>query len=163
LNELQGALGLAQLRKLDTIIGEQRKNKAAVRGALGEVPGIRFRAIPDPDGDTATFIAFGLPSAAETKTFQKAMSAGGVDFVYFYENFWHSLPTREHFIANCTSCYANYPFADRLQGQGRLRARALSEGRVDPVADAGRWHPVKMPAGRVEQIADAAQKASKAL
>ena len=38
MNELQGALGLAQLRKLDRIIAEQRKNKAAIRKALASFP-----------------------------------------------------------------------------------------------------------------------------
>ncbi len=50
MNELQGALGLAQLRKLDTIIAEQRKNKAAVRKALSVVPGIQFRQHSRPRG-----------------------------------------------------------------------------------------------------------------
>ncbi|HVO64844.1 MAG TPA: DegT/DnrJ/EryC1/StrS family aminotransferase, partial [Syntrophales bacterium] len=54
MNELQGALGLAQLRKLDTIIAEQKKNKQAIKDVLSKVKGVKFRDIPDPDGDTAT-------------------------------------------------------------------------------------------------------------
>jgi 8-amino-3,8-dideoxy-alpha-D-manno-octulosonate transaminase len=164
MNELQGALGLAQLRKLDTIIAEQRKNKAAVRKALSGVPGIAFRNIPDPEGDTGTFIAFSLPSSSATKAFQKAMSAQGVDFVYFYENFWHYLPNWEHFIAKCTACSAKYPFADPS-----YKGRASYGRELYPKAEAILSRtlfmavPVKMPAGRVEQIDDAAQKASKAL
>ena len=50
MNELQGALGLAQLRKLDTIIAEQRKNKAAIKKALSVVPGIKFREHPRSRG-----------------------------------------------------------------------------------------------------------------
>ena len=61
MNELQGALGLAQLRKLDYIIAEQRKNKQTIKEMLQIVPGIKFRELPDPDGDTATFLAFNLP------------------------------------------------------------------------------------------------------
>ena len=164
MNELQGALGLAQLRKLDTIIAEQRKNKAAVRGALSGVPGIRFRAIPDPDGDTATFIAFSLPSAASTKAFQKAMSESGVDFVYFFENFWHYLPNWEHFIAKCTACTAKYPFADPSYKGKAAYGRELYP-KAEEILSRTLFMaiPMKMPAGRVEQIADAAQKASKAL
>ena len=164
MNELQGAMGLAQLRKLDTIIAEQRKNKAAVRKALSGVPGIQFRNIPDADGDTATFIGFNLPSAALTKKFQKAMSENGVDLIYFYENFWHYLPNWEHFIAKCTACSAKYPFADPSYkgkaGYGReLYPKAeeiLSRTLFMAV-------PVKMASGRIETIAAAAQKAAKAI
>ena len=39
MNELQGALGLAQLRKLDTIIAEQKKNKQAIKDVLSKVQG----------------------------------------------------------------------------------------------------------------------------
>ncbi len=164
MNELQGALGLAQLRKLDTIIAGQRRNKAAVRKALSGVPGIAFRNIPDPEGDTGTFIAFSLPSAAATKAFQKAMSAQGVDFVYFYENFWHYLPNWEHFIAKCTACSSNYPFADPS-----YKGKASYGRELYPKAEAILSRtlfmaiPVKMAESRVETIAAASEKAAKAI
>ena len=50
MNELQGALGLAQLRKLDRVIAAQRKNKAVVKEALAGLPGIKFRGCPIPKG-----------------------------------------------------------------------------------------------------------------
>ena len=61
MNELQGAIGLAQLRKLDRVIAAQRKNKAAIKAMLAPIPGLKFRAVPDPEGDSATFLAFNLP------------------------------------------------------------------------------------------------------
>ncbi|HQN67993.1 MAG TPA: DegT/DnrJ/EryC1/StrS family aminotransferase, partial [Smithellaceae bacterium] len=61
MNELQGAVGLAQLRKLDYIVAEQKKNKAVIKEALARVPGVKFRTLPDPAGDSATFLAFNLP------------------------------------------------------------------------------------------------------
>ncbi len=61
MNEFQGAVGLAQLRKLDYIIGQQRKNKAAIKDALAAVTGIGFRKLFDADGDTATFLGFNPP------------------------------------------------------------------------------------------------------
>jgi 8-amino-3,8-dideoxy-alpha-D-manno-octulosonate transaminase len=73
MNEFQGAVGLAQFRKLDGNIGEQRKNKAFLRECLGKIPGVTFRRLPDPAGDTATFLGStcpregdeGLPGGAE--------------------------------------------------------------------------------------------------
>ena len=164
MNELQGALGLAQLRKLDTIIAEQRKNKAAVRKALSAVPGIEFRSIPDPDGDTATFIGMSLPSAAVAKKFQKAMSENGADLIYFYENFWHYLPNWEHFIAKCTACSAKYPFADpSYKGKAEYGREMYPKAEEILPRTLFMAIPVRMAAERLETIAAAAQKAAKAI
>ena len=38
MNELQGAIGLAQLRKLNRVIAAQRKNKAAIKEMLAPIP-----------------------------------------------------------------------------------------------------------------------------
>ncbi|MEI8173134.1 MAG: DegT/DnrJ/EryC1/StrS family aminotransferase [Deltaproteobacteria bacterium] len=112
MNEIQGALGLAQLRKLPTIIAEQRKNKATIKEALSNVPGVGFRNIPDPDGDTATFLGFNLPEEGMAEKFQKALSAEGVDTVCFKKNSWHYLPNWEHFLARSTANSKKYPFMD---------------------------------------------------
>lgn len=41
-DELQSALGLAQLRKLDYLISEQKKNKKVIMDALAAIPGVDF-------------------------------------------------------------------------------------------------------------------------
>lgn len=110
MNELQGALGLAQLRKLDYIITEQRKNKQAIKDMLKVVPGVKFRELPDPDGDTATFLAFNLPDQAKAMVFQKAMSASGCDTVCFRNNLWHYVPNWDHFQAWSTANSQKFPF-----------------------------------------------------
>jgi 8-amino-3,8-dideoxy-alpha-D-manno-octulosonate transaminase len=73
MNELQGALGLAQLRKLPIVIGEQKKNKEMLKEVLVKIKGVKFRDIPDPAGDTATFLAFNLPEAKMAENLQKAL------------------------------------------------------------------------------------------
>jgi 8-amino-3,8-dideoxy-alpha-D-manno-octulosonate transaminase len=112
MNEIQGALGLAQLRKLDGIIAAQRKNKADIREALQAVKGVGFRAIPDPAGDTATFLAFNLPTAAEANKFQQALGARGIDTTCYKGNIWHYVPNWEHFLARSTASSKKYPFQD---------------------------------------------------
>ncbi|MFA4916883.1 MAG: DegT/DnrJ/EryC1/StrS family aminotransferase [Syntrophales bacterium] len=112
MNELQGALGLAQLRKLDTVIAGQKKNKRMIREALSHIKSVNFREIPDPNGDTATFLAFNLPDADLTKRVQKALSNEGIDTVCFKENLWHYVPNWEHFLAHSTANSKKYPFAD---------------------------------------------------
>jgi len=112
MNELQGALGLAQLHKLDYIVAEQKKNKQIIKDALGQVPGVKFRTLPDPAGDSATFLAFNLPEEGLAQRFQNMLSAEGVDTVCYKRNLWHYVPNWEHFLARSTASSKKYPFTD---------------------------------------------------
>ena len=110
MNELQGAVGLAQFRKLDYIVGEQRRNKAKMKEMLSRLDGVGFRAIPDPDGDTATFIGFHFSDGVTAHTVQKALGENGVDAVIYKDNAWHYLPNWEHFLEYKTMNPRKYPF-----------------------------------------------------
>jgi 8-amino-3,8-dideoxy-alpha-D-manno-octulosonate transaminase len=112
MNELQGALGLAQLRKLDYIVGEQKKNKKIIKDTLAQVSGVGFRQLPDPEGDSATFLAFNLPDENQAQRFQNLLSAEGVDTVCYKRNLWHYVPNWEHFLARSTANSKKYPFTD---------------------------------------------------
>jgi 8-amino-3,8-dideoxy-alpha-D-manno-octulosonate transaminase len=112
MNELQGALGLAQLRKLDYLIGEQRKNKKIIMNTLAAIPGVGFRAKPDPAGDSATFLAFNLPDEKAAQKFQNLLAGEGVDTVCYKRNLWHYVPNWEHFLARSTANSKQYPFTD---------------------------------------------------
>jgi 8-amino-3,8-dideoxy-alpha-D-manno-octulosonate transaminase len=114
MNELQGALGLAQLRKLDWLIAEQKKNKQVIKSMLSAVPDVKFRELPDPEGDTATFLAFNLPDQATAARFQKALGENGVDTVCFKNNSWHYVPNWEHFQAWSTANSQRFPFTNPL-------------------------------------------------
>jgi len=112
MNELQGAVGLAQLGKLDYIIAEQRKNKSRIKEALGCIDGVGFRRLADEEGDTATFIGFTLPDEAEARAFQNALKNEGVDTIYYKDNKWHYAPRWEHLIARATANSKQYPFTN---------------------------------------------------
>lgn len=114
MNELQGALGLAQLRKLDYLIGEQKKNKKFIMDVLANVPGVKFRVKPDPEGDSATFLAFNLPSEDQAQKFQNLLAAEGVDTVCYKRNLWHYVPNWEHFLAKSTANSKKYPFTNPM-------------------------------------------------
>ncbi len=109
--ELQGALGLAQLRKLDGIIlPRQRKNKNRIKEALSKIDQVSFRSIPDPSGDTATFLIFFLPTAEKTKAFNQVMSEEGAGAVYWYDNLWHYYERWEHLLEGKSLLRYGYPF-----------------------------------------------------
>jgi 8-amino-3,8-dideoxy-alpha-D-manno-octulosonate transaminase len=162
MNELQGALGLAQLRKLNKVIAGQRKNKAALKEALAPIPGLKFRLIPDPEGDSATFLAFNLPAEEQTKIFQKALKAEGIDTTCFKDNFWHYVPNWEHFLAKSTAQTKN-PFTDP-----RNRKVAYSRKAIPHAEDIlGRTLimgvNVKMPAAKLKAIRKGIANAAKVL
>ena len=164
MNELQGALGLAQLRKLDWLIGEQKKNKQAIRNMLGEVPGVKFRELPDPEGDTATFLAFNLPDEAAAERFQKALGGNGFDTVCFKKNLWHYVPNWEHFQAWCTANSQRFPFSNPMY-RGKIDYGRHLIPRAEDIL--GRTLvmgiSVKMPEERMAAIQAAIEKARAAL
>jgi 8-amino-3,8-dideoxy-alpha-D-manno-octulosonate transaminase len=77
MSELQGAIGIAQLKKLEMIIGCQRANFAKLMDRLKDLP-LAFRDMPDPDGDCGDTLVFMLPDAAITKSFVARMTEVGV-------------------------------------------------------------------------------------
>ncbi|MCX5857566.1 MAG: DegT/DnrJ/EryC1/StrS family aminotransferase, partial [Deltaproteobacteria bacterium] len=164
MNELQGALGLAQLRKLDWLIGEQKKNKQAIKNWLAAVDGINFREIPDPEGDTATFLAFNLPDQSTAAAFQKALGENGLDTVCFKNNLWHYVPNWEHFQAWSTPNSQRFPFSNPLY-RGKIEyGRDLIPQAEDIL---GRTLvmgiSVKMPEERLAAIKAAIEKAANAI
>ncbi|MBN2031686.1 MAG: DegT/DnrJ/EryC1/StrS family aminotransferase, partial [Deltaproteobacteria bacterium] len=111
--ELQGALGLAQLRKLDRIIlPKQRENKARIRDALSRIDQITLRDIPDPEGDTATFLTFFLPNRDKAGAFHKALAEEGVGTIYWHENAWHYYEQWEHLLEGKSLTRTGHPFRD---------------------------------------------------
>ena len=55
MNELTGAVALAQTRKLDTILSTLRANKKKLKDMIKDIPGIGFRKIND-EGECATLL-----------------------------------------------------------------------------------------------------------
>src|SRR5436305_3438063 len=58
ISELHAAVGLAQIRRVEEFLSIQKKNHAFLLNILKKVPEIRFREIPDPQGDSCTFISW---------------------------------------------------------------------------------------------------------
>jgi 8-amino-3,8-dideoxy-alpha-D-manno-octulosonate transaminase len=100
ISELNAAVGLAQLRKLDWILKTQRRNKAAIKAAMSTLPDITFRRLPDPDGDSATFLSFFMPDVKTARQAVKALAAAGVDGCFhWFDNNWHYIRRWDHFHA----------------------------------------------------------------
>jgi 8-amino-3,8-dideoxy-alpha-D-manno-octulosonate transaminase len=96
ISELNAAVGLAQLNKLDQIIKTQRKNKLVIKDAMAELPEVTFRDIPDKNGDSATFLSFFLPTEERAKQIAKNLADNGVGSPYWYDNNWHYYKEWDH-------------------------------------------------------------------
>ncbi len=104
ISELNAAVGVAQLRKLDMMIAKQLQTKKTIKEALSQSDKIRFRHIPDPDGDTATFLSFFLPDESTAQTTVKKLGEAGVDGCFnWYANNWHYISHWDHLKQWCTA------------------------------------------------------------
>lgn len=78
MSEFTGGVMLAQLRKLDNIIGASRRNAHRVYDGVRDLPGIRFRLLPDPDGETGVAVFLGFDSKEKCKRYIDAIKAEGI-------------------------------------------------------------------------------------
>ncbi len=160
--ELQGAIGLAQLAKLDRIVSAQRQNKAAIKETAATIPGVSFRTILDEQGDTATFLAFFLPDVARTSAIKEILKTHGAPAIAFGDNTWHYYPKWEHLLAGATTSRGGWPFADETG-----RRRVIYDPKALPASAAIMERllvypiPVRLPSERLEQIRKALAAAAR--
>ena len=107
ISELHAAVGLAQIRKLDTFLTIQRRNNQILRSYLEQVPGISFRVVPDPSGDSASFLSWFLPSQEKMEKAIEALKTAGIfaGNFYWFANNWHYIKKWDH-LKNVQSLYA---------------------------------------------------------
>ncbi|HVT86725.1 MAG TPA: DegT/DnrJ/EryC1/StrS family aminotransferase [Chitinophagaceae bacterium] len=98
ISELHAAVGLAQIRKLSSFLETNRRNHAKLKTILSQVPEISFRHIPDPDGDSCTFLSWFLPTEEITKAVVNEMKAQNIlaGNFYWYDNNWHYIRKWNH-------------------------------------------------------------------
>ncbi|MFP4474211.1 MAG: DegT/DnrJ/EryC1/StrS family aminotransferase [Desulfatibacillaceae bacterium] len=132
ISELNAAVGLAQLRKLDMILSTQRRNKEVLKRAFSQFDDVIFRTIPDPQGDTATFLCFFMPDEKSARDTVDGFKKEGVPGVfYWYANNWHYHLQWEHFASlsspsrlavealgrELPHASANLPVSDRIMAR----------------------------------------------
>jgi 8-amino-3,8-dideoxy-alpha-D-manno-octulosonate transaminase len=159
--ELQGAIGIAQLAQLDYMVASQKKNKAAMRDAVSKLPGVTFRVLVDEEGDSATFLAFFLPSREKAQAVNSILQENGAGAISFADNTWHYFPKWEHLHNASTLCDSGWPFKDR---DGRRKVVYDSQALPNSAAIMNRLLvyqvPVKLSAERLQQIDAAMDKAA---
>lgn len=105
MTELEGAVLLAQVRRLDRIREHLRANRAIVEEIIREVPGIRFRELPDPDGDLATHLVVIFPDANLASAVTAELGS-----ITLATSGWHVYTHMEHVLAGRTITGRGCPF-----------------------------------------------------
>ena len=98
ISELHAAVGLAQVRRLPEFLSIQKKNHQTLRSILSTIPEISFRRIPDPQGDSCSFLCWFLPSAEITRAVVDELKAQGIlaGNFYWFDNNWHYIRKWDH-------------------------------------------------------------------
>lgn len=116
ISELNAAVGIAQLRKLDEFLAIQKRHYTIIREALEKIEGVTFRRVPETGVENYSFVNFFLPTAVLTEKAHKALSENGVDACfYWFKNNWHYINGWEH-LRNLKSL-GNLPQEIRSQMQ----------------------------------------------
>ena len=97
MTEMQGAVGLAQLKKLATVVSAQRKNRDAMWAAINGLPGIIAREAPVGSYETADALVFSVKDNATARQCRDALVAEGLSTKILPEAVtWHFAGTWTH-------------------------------------------------------------------
>ncbi|MCG9880785.1 MAG: DegT/DnrJ/EryC1/StrS family aminotransferase [Bacteroidia bacterium] len=97
ISELHAAIGLVQTRRVPMIRENNNRIKLKMMQELGKINGVTFATIPDPNGDSATFLNMMLPNTELAQKVVDSFNANGVSgFNYWYTNMYHFINQWEH-------------------------------------------------------------------
>ncbi|PIE55999.1 MAG: aminotransferase [Desulfobulbus propionicus] len=158
--ELQGALGLAQLAKLDEMIRVQQEHRDFFAEEVSRLGDVEFRTILDPKGDSATFFSFFLADAQRAVAVNQVLRDCGVGAINWAENTWHFYPRWEHFLGAKTLCKGGWPFAAHGKKRYIHDPQALPKSTELLCRTLVYQVPVKMSTEQKRAISDALKKAA---
>lgn len=97
MTELQGAVGLAQLKKLDFIVQKHRENRDKLVNLFSKFSKIEFREVPNGSFDTADALIFFVDSPSTAKRCRELLLQEGLTTKILPEAYtWHFAGTWMH-------------------------------------------------------------------
>ena len=97
ISEVHAAIGLAQTRRIPHILEKNNDHKKWLINRLADVPGLDFAHLPDPNGDSATFLNLLLPDTDTAQRTVAELNAAGVGgFNYWFTNMYHFINQWTH-------------------------------------------------------------------
>ena len=105
MTELSAAVLLAQVAKLDRMFCKLHENKDRFKAAIGDLPGLTFRELPDPQGELATLLTVFLPTEEIARRV-----AGELGTRVVADSGWHVYNNMEQILEKRTITPENCPF-----------------------------------------------------
>ncbi len=95
--ELQGAVGIAQLKKLPGVVEAQRRNRDSLWRAISDLPGVQPGAVPEGAYETADALVFLAPDSSAALHCRHELLAAGLHTKILPEAYtWHFAGTWNH-------------------------------------------------------------------
>lgn len=99
MTELQGAVGIVQLKKLDAILKAQKENKKKLKDAIKDL-NIEFRQFSDKDGECGDALIFFVESKERAKEIGKKLLECGIGVKNIPSALtWHFAGTWDHMLS----------------------------------------------------------------
>lgn len=141
MTELQGAMGLVQLGKLDMILQRQRENKTKLKAAISGMP-VQWRRMNDAEGEIHDAIIFFTKTPGQAQAFAKAMGNAGLGTKNLPDAIrWHFARDWQQMWNACGA------YADSFPREWEQSANLLSRSIAVPVM-------VKMSDERIGEVAE---------
>ncbi len=155
MNELTAAVGLAQLGKIDRIIGTLREKRNKLKNLISGTGNFRFRVLNDPEGDCSTICTVIFDSKEEAARVSKALGSKTVD-----QSGWHVYMNMEHVLEYLKKIgqphtKGSYPKTDDILS----RSINISIGVVDAGLGAGWGININSSDAEIESAAKEFRKA----
>ncbi len=125
ISEMNAAVGLAQVRRLDEFIAIQKKHYTILREALSQIPEITFRRVPEGGEESYAFLSFFLPDLETAQKVSMSFKENGIDVCFhYYDNNWHYIRKWEHL----TELKSLYPIsAEVKEGLKYLQTKSYTQ------------------------------------
>lgn len=112
INELTGAVALAQLRKIDKILTILHENKKKLKAAISGIPGMGFRVINDEAGECATLLTLLFKDKETADKFGAKIESKTIS-----HSGWHVYNNMEQILNKKTVTEYNCPYVCEAYGQ----------------------------------------------
>ena len=110
MEELEGAMGLAQLGKLRGMVAAMRRNSRRILAGIAGCGPFVPRTMPDPKGDIGNGVTLIMKDAGSAERFFKKMVARGVEMEWLKESGWHNYNNWKQLLKKKTIDKGGCPF-----------------------------------------------------
>ena len=123
MNEMEGALGVVQFGRLESILARLRSCKRRILEGITHAPGIQMQDVPDPDGDCGVVVAFFVNGRDKAPRFAEALRAEGIPAGSLYDKGIpdrHVYPCWEYVMDKLSSDRHGRPWTSPLHDHNRV-------------------------------------------